>query len=492
MRGHSILVWAVCLQLAACSDPSTDGTLLISTATSGGDPDPDGFELTIDSADSIALGSTDTAEVAVAVGQHTLQLLGVAGQCSVDPGSPLDVAVTAGETTRLTFAIDCPTVGARVAITTTGLDIDQDGYRVVVDGTDRAPIASSGSVFAHADPGSRTITLAGLASNCAIQGSASQTVTVVANEIVPVEFAVRCTATLGVIAVSINASGTDAEGQYQVIADALPQLTLPDGPGSGAFFLTGGDHIVRLVAPVNCSVQTKPQPVTVTVGGLTRDTVDVAFSAYCVANVGTLRITAPTTGPVPTTPYSVGICDANCENGDNGPTAVGNVVPNDTLIADVRASPGARILELGNVPPNCTTPNFDVQITVNLFGDTLDVEFPVTCAAGTSGTGTVRISASTTGNLARTTQYTVWSGHYGAWDYGDEWTVLGSIYPNGTLVTQLEASMESGADPYWYDFKLTGVPTSCTVQNPVPDPGPYSFTIPLGGMRDIQFVVHCP
>lgn len=379
MRAHSILVWAICLQLAACSEPLADGTLLISTATSGGDPDPDGFVLTIDGADSIALGPTDTAEVAVPVGQHSLQLLGVAGQCSVDPGSPLDIVVTTVEPATLTLAIDCPAVGARVAITTTGLDVDQDGYRIVVDGADVAAIASNGSAFTHADPGSRTITLGGLASNCAIQGSVSQTVTVVANEIAPVEFAVRCTATSAVIVVSIDASGTDVDGQYQVIADALPQLNLPDGPGSGAFFLTGGDHIVRLIAPVNCSVETNPQPVTVPVGRLTRDTVDVAFSAHCVANVATLRITAPTTGPLPTAPYSVETCDADCEFGDYGPTFLGILAPNDTLIADVRASPVARVLKLDNVPLSCGTPTF--RVTAN-FSDTLDVAFPVTCGGG--------------------------------------------------------------------------------------------------------------
>ena len=454
----------------------------------------------IDGADSIALGSTDTAEVAVPVGQHALQLLGVAGQCSVDPGSPLDVVVTTVQPTTLMFAIDCPAVGARVAITTTGLDIDQDGYRVVVDGTDRGPIASSGSVFTHADPGSRAITLAGLASNCAIQGSVSQTVTVVADAIAPVEFAVRCTATSGVIAVSINASGTEVTGSYQVIVDGSPQLNLPNGPGSGAFFLTGGDHLIHLAAPVNCSVETKPQPLTVTVGGLTRDTVHVAFWAHCVANVGTLRITAPTTGPVPTIPYSVGICDARCENGDYGPTTVGDVAPNDTLIADVRASPVARILALDNVPPNCATPNLDIPVTINL-GDTLDVAFPVTCSALI--TGTLRITAPTSGPLLNTTHYTVCYYHTDPWGYSRAsdptdvgtctqigYTSLGSLDPNGSLVADLPAS-SSNPDYYWYDFLLTDVPANCSVQTPIPDPGPYYFSIPAGDTVHVEFAVTC-
>ncbi len=46
-----------------------------------------------------------------------------------------------------------------------------------------------------------------------------------------------------------------------------------------------GDHIVSLVAPSNCSVETDPQSVTLTSGGLIRDTVEVTFSVICGARV---------------------------------------------------------------------------------------------------------------------------------------------------------------------------------------------------------------
>ena len=86
----------------------------------------------------------------------------------------------------------------------------------------------------------------------------------------------------------------------------------------------------------------------------------------------------------------------------------------------------------------------------------------------------------------------------GKWDYslspnlvGDEGLLLGSLDPNGTLLTDVEASSQSGGDPYYYTFELRGVPESCSVQNPTPDPGPYFFTIPLSGTREIEFVVTC-
>src|SRR5262249_40949766 len=123
------------------------------------------------------------------------------------PGTPLEVYVESDGTTPMLFEVYCPAVGARVTVATTGLDIDQDGYRVSVDGVDQAPVPSNGVAFVHADPGRRTIALTGLASNCAITGPASQTVTIAPDDSTPVNFAVVCTATSGVIAIAVDASG---------------------------------------------------------------------------------------------------------------------------------------------------------------------------------------------------------------------------------------------------------------------------------------------
>ena len=102
----------------------------------------------------------------------------------------------------MAFEVSCRLTGARITTTTTGLDLDLDGYRVEVDGTDQGILPSNGTrVVLRLDPGSRTITLTGLAPNCTIEGPGSHTVTIVDTEIAPVEFAVVCTATSGVIGV---------------------------------------------------------------------------------------------------------------------------------------------------------------------------------------------------------------------------------------------------------------------------------------------------
>ena len=102
----------------------------------------------------------------------------------------------------MVFEVSCPMTGARVTVTATGLDLDPDGYHVDVDGTDQGILGSNGTVLIRLEPGRRTISLVGLSQNCTIDVSASRAVTIVDAEVVPLDFAVVCTATSGVIGIS--------------------------------------------------------------------------------------------------------------------------------------------------------------------------------------------------------------------------------------------------------------------------------------------------
>jgi hypothetical protein len=199
MRPLPTLLLAASLTLVGCDgnpptdETPTDGTLVVSTSTVGDDSDTDSYLLMVDEADSFDLVPTGTAEVDLPPGRHTLRLLGVAGHCTVGPATPFEVDVPSGSTTRVTFKISCPVTGARVTVTTTGGDLDLNGYIVEVDGTDRGDVGPNGALVVRLDPGSRTIALSGLAPNCTIDGPASRTVTIVDHEVVPIEFAVVCT-----------------------------------------------------------------------------------------------------------------------------------------------------------------------------------------------------------------------------------------------------------------------------------------------------------
>jgi len=394
MRTLSILLLAAGLTLVGCDgnpptgnpppsepptgEPPTDGTLVVSTSTVGDDPDPDGYLLMVDDvrSRSLDLRPTGSAQVVLAPGRHTLELLGVAEQCSVVPGTVLELDVARGSTTPVAFLVDCPLTGARITVTTTGLNLDSDGYRVMVDGSDRGAIASNGTVLARLEPGSRTIGLTGLAQNCAVQGSSLRTVTIVDTG-VAVEFAVVCTAiTGGVIRVVLSgALGLGFEG----IVDGVSRFPIGNAAGRGFFgprgYFTGvpaGTHVVSLSGPADCSNKPGPQSVTMPAGPPLRDTVEVTFLVTCVSG---FRITTRTTGHISEGTYTAYLCsDYYC---DGLPFYIGVVVPNGTLVF----KPGTDTYWVGlTVPRNCVKAQSPPDPIRFVSGMSVDVEFQVTCS----------------------------------------------------------------------------------------------------------------
>jgi len=377
MRIHPVIALIVGITVTSCDDaidPSAPGTLVVSTTTDGDDPDTDGYLLTINGTESVALDPTGTIEAELTPGRHTLRLLGVAEHCSVSSPTSLHVNVPPRGTASVAFTISCLATGARITTTSTGLDIDSNGFRIVVDGTDRGPIGTNDSVLTRINPGDRTIALTAVASNCTLEGSSLRTVAIVDREVASIEFEVVCKATTGVIKVSVEASGIDAEGSYLAMVDGAMESPLQPGSPAYIALVPPGDHVVSLQPPSNCSVEDDDQLASVSAGELTRDTVDLTFSVSCVLNSGTLRITAPTTGRVPAGQYSVWDCYYfYCYY----PEFLGNLAPNDTLITRVIA--GSHSLLLYDVPARCDVSYPPTPLTL-LPGDTLDVEFQVRCS----------------------------------------------------------------------------------------------------------------
>lgn len=376
MRIHPVIALIVGITVAACDDgpgPSTEGTLVISTSTAGDHPDPDGYLLAVDDLDTLVLTPSGTAELEVPAGSHTLQLLGVAQHCSVVPGPSLEVEVTPGSRTPVEFAFLCPGTGISVTTTTTGLDFDADGYRITVNAVDREAVLANGVALVFLDPGELTIGLTGLAPNCAMEGPASASVTVVDEVIVPVDFAVLCTATSGVIGVALDIAGVDPEGEYVVTVDGTTYPVHWDQPA----YLTPiapGDHVVTLAVPANCFAEDSPQFATLTAGSTVRDTAEVAFSVSCVTRLGTLRLTTITTGTPSPNDYTVWICEAGFYCGFY-PFLLGTVDPNGTLVAQV--DQGAYEIWLDDVPATCGISG-PSQFSIEL-RDTVDVAYVVSC-----------------------------------------------------------------------------------------------------------------
>ena len=96
-----------------------------------------------------------------------------------------------------------PTTGkAEITVTVSGLDVDPDGYQVMVDGNPATTIAGPKSVTLDLSLGQHAITLAGLASNCTLQSPVVQEITVSPLDTAKTSFAVVCTALTGVVQVT--------------------------------------------------------------------------------------------------------------------------------------------------------------------------------------------------------------------------------------------------------------------------------------------------
>ena len=83
----------------------------------------------------------------------------------------------------------------QVAVTTTGADLDPDGYAIALDGATPRPIAINGTMtLSGLSTGSHTLVLSGLSSNCTLSGPNSRQIMIASHETAQVSFAVACVA----------------------------------------------------------------------------------------------------------------------------------------------------------------------------------------------------------------------------------------------------------------------------------------------------------
>ena len=106
-----------------CAAPApTTGTLRIVTVTTGAALDADGYLFSVDGAAGRPIGTNASVTLAnIPQGQHTVQLQGLAPNCSVTGNNPLGAAVGAGETVRVAFAVTCTSTSGGLRVTVSGL-----------------------------------------------------------------------------------------------------------------------------------------------------------------------------------------------------------------------------------------------------------------------------------------------------------------------------------------------------------------------------------
>ncbi len=143
----------------------------------------------------------------------------------------------------------------RVVTTTTGSDLDPDGYMLQVGDLSQRPIGANGSPQEfHTAPGPYRVVLAGLAPNCLLTGDVP-TVTVTSGATSDVSLIVQCSALPGNLRVTVTTGGEDLDlGGYLVSLDGTGSSRI--GPNASVEFtsLPAGVHRVTVgEVASNCS-----------------------------------------------------------------------------------------------------------------------------------------------------------------------------------------------------------------------------------------------
>src|SRR5206468_300041 len=186
----------------------------------------------------------------------------VAAQGTVGGGTPLAVGVQTGGPATTTFTVSCatPPGNLTVSASTSGSNLDPDGYTVTVDGGSPQALGINGSVsYTSLAAGTHTVAIAGAAANCTVSGSTSQTVTVPSGGTdtatvtvrcpgtATATFTVTCTTPVGNLTVSASTSGSslDPDGYTVTVDGGSPQPLAING-SVGYTNLTAGNHTVAI------------------------------------------------------------------------------------------------------------------------------------------------------------------------------------------------------------------------------------------------------
>ncbi|HYF39988.1 MAG TPA: Ig-like domain-containing protein, partial [Gemmatimonadales bacterium] len=282
-----------------CSSPApTAGTIQVTTSTGGPVPDPDGYAVSVDGGSSQPIGANGSLNLLnITAGQHSLQLSGIASNCTVSGANPRSASVPPGGTVSVAFSVTCvnppPGTGSvQVSAATTGASPDPDGYTVAVDNAGARPLPVNGTIsVGNLSAGTHTVTLNGLAGNCSAADN-PRTVTVTAGQSTPVAFAVTCTATgpsTGQVRIIATTTGSsrDPDG-YTVTIDGGATQPLDINGSRTVNGLTPASHTVTLGGVAsNCTVAGGlDRTVTVTAG----ETATVSFSVSCAAVGGSVNL----------------------------------------------------------------------------------------------------------------------------------------------------------------------------------------------------------
>lgn len=252
------------------------GSLQLTVTTTGDDPDS-AYSLTVRglSYDTIAVVAANAAVTIseVPAGDYSVTLDGVAPNCDVAGAETATTTVPSGGSAAVGFGVTCTGFGSvQLTVTTTGVDLDSDGYNVYLAGTN--PFSESVTVGVNETitipelPGDDyTVTLDGLALNCDPASPNPITATVPSGGMKAVTFDVTCVQARDLAVTVTGADGrttiyrvkANGSGLTPLATDASQPAWSPDGgqiafvsmrDGSAEIYVMDGDgsRLARLTS----------------------------------------------------------------------------------------------------------------------------------------------------------------------------------------------------------------------------------------------------
>src|SRR5207247_804208 len=161
------------------------GSIQVTAATAGIDLDPNGYAVQVDGTSLRQLLGAGTATFdGLAGGDHSVVLsVGPARPSPSAADTPRAVSVTTGAVTRdtasTTFHVTCGAATGSIQVTaaTSGIDLDPDGYTVLLDNGQQRPLGVNGTaVIEGVNGGDHSVILFGAVGNCALAGANPRTV----------------------------------------------------------------------------------------------------------------------------------------------------------------------------------------------------------------------------------------------------------------------------------------------------------------------------
>jgi len=363
MRSPRLTFILSILAAVACTESLGPGTgaVRITVEVGGPDPDPAGFEVSVDGQSPRAIPDSGSVTLDLDMGHHTIVLAGGAARCTVSGSATKSVAINPGVTAEASFVVSCAALTGVVEVRgqSSGHDPDPDGYSVSLDGGPaQALLPNEVLRYAGVEGGTHSVSFSGLAPNCSATGLNPMEVIVSVGgpvrDTAQVTLSVTCAATTGAIRISAPTTGTSLDPAYAVAVDG----------GASRSFASGATIVVDFLAPGSRSVQLTGIASNCTVGGsnpltasvVAGDTSEVVFSVTCTTPPRTgVDVILSTTGTNPDTRYYLSI-SGNCNDyyGYGCNVWFGPVPGNGTVEIDLSA--GNYSFFLSEVAGNCTGP----------------------------------------------------------------------------------------------------------------------------------------